>query len=125
MEYWHTVIAECVDCRGGQLERTYHDSSDWEKAFDQTEWYLLDKASMDKLREFIQHSDTDSTIERKSSPCPEPLSPKCLCGLHWQLTEAAKRIEPLTDDEIHQLRGVVSSTFSCNEENVPRFHRSY
>jgi len=124
-EYSHTVIAMCCDCRRGQLERTYFDSGDRDQIFDQTEWYLLDRDSMDQLREFILQSSTDNTLERKFSPCPEPLSPKCLCGVHWQLTEAARRLEPLTDNEMQDLRGVVSATFSCTGDNVPRFERSH
>jgi len=122
-EYSHTMVAMCSDCRRGQLERTYFDSGDGDQIFDQTEWYLLNKDSMDRLREFILQSNTDNTLERKLTPCPEPLSPKCLCGVHWQLTEAAKRLEPLTDEEIHKNAGVALSTFTLNGAGLPTFKR--
>jgi len=124
-EYSHTIIAMCCDCRGGQFERTYFDSGDRDQIFDQTEWYLLDKDSMERLREFIQQTKTDGTSRRKFARCPDPLSPTCLCAVHWQLTEAAKQLEPLTDNEIQESRGVVSATFSCTRNNAPRFDKSH
>jgi len=123
-EYSHAVIAMCSDCGKGQLERTYHDSANGEDSFDQTEWYLLDKDSMERLREFIQQRKKDGTSRGKFSPCPEPLSPKCLCGIHWQLTEAARRLEPLTDDEMREFGSGIVSTVSLNNAGIPRFERA-
>lgn len=124
-EYSHSMIAMCADCGRGQLERTYCDRADTEEIFDQTEWYLLAKDSMDRLREFIQETKTDGTSPRKFSRCPEPLSPKCVCDVHWQLGEAAKRLEPLSDEEIQELHGVVLAKFFCSGDNIPRFERSH
>lgn len=115
MEYWHTIIALCDSCGKGQMERTYNDSSDWEAKFDQTEWYLLEETSVKQLRNFI-----GQTVGR-SAPCPDPLSPKCLCEVHWQLTEAAKRLEPLSDDEMRKRRGVMMSRFIVNDYDFPEF----
>lgn len=123
-EYWHAIIAVCLACRRGHLERTYRDSGDREDAFDQTEWYLLDEVSMERVREFVQQSNTDGTFHRKLSPCPEPLSPKCLCAVHWQLIEAVKRLEPLTDEEMRIFGGVVALRFSLEKAGFPRFERS-
>lgn len=118
MEYWHTIIALCDSCGKGQMERTYNDSSDWEAKFDQTEWYLLEETSVKQLRNFI-----GQTVGR-SAPCPDPLSPKCLCEVHWQLTEAAKRLEPLSDSEMQKLNGLVMTCFSANTEGFPVFWKS-
>jgi len=118
-EYWHTIIVLCEDCKRGQLERTYSDSSDWETTFDQTEWYLLEGTSVKQLRDFIGQTT------RQFAPCPEPLSPKCLCEVHWQLTEAAKLLEPLSDDEMRQLGGAAVTEFSLDVAGLPVFQRSH
>ncbi|MGH2567505.1 MAG: hypothetical protein ACRDGA_04145, partial [Bacteroidota bacterium] len=123
-EYSHTVVAVCPDCRRGQLERTYRDSADPEEIFDQTEWYLLDEASMDRFRQFIRQNSMDGSFRARSSSCPAPLSPQCLCGVHWQLTEAARRLEPLSDDEMQRLQGVALASFSCTEDGFRKFARS-
>ncbi len=102
-EYWHTIIVRCFDCDRGQLERAYYDSADGEETFDQTEWYLLEEDSMERLADFIKRGATGS--------CPEPLSPGCLCAVHWQLTEASNRLEPPADDELLRSGGKVSAEF--------------
>ena len=117
-EYWHTIVVLCDDCKRGQLERTYRDSSDWETTFEQTEWYMLEEASVKRLRDFIEQK------AQRFAPCPDPLSPKCLCDVHWQLTEAAGRLEPLNDDEIKKFGAAVVSVFSSSAVGLPEFERS-
>ena len=121
-EYWHTIIARCGDCKRGQLERAYSDSSDWETTFDQTEWYLLEETSMKQLCDFIEQNATPVVL--RLAPCPQPLSPKCLCEVHWQLTEAAKRLEPLTDDEMRKCGGFIETTFCLTPAGLPEFETS-
>ena len=122
-EYWHSIIVVCDNCDRGQLEQTYQDSSDWEKTFDQTEWFLLDEVSMLRLDDFIEQRVVQS--QRRVSPCPDPLSPKCLCEVHWRLTEAAKRLESLTDDEMRKTGGLVVAILSLNNAGMPRFEKTY
>lgn len=117
-EYWHTIIALCDDCKRGQMERTYNDSSDWERKFDQTEWYMLDETSVKQLCDFIGQT------AQRFAPCTEPLSPKCLCEVHWHLTEAAKRLESMDDEEIQKRGGLIVSSFSINTEGLPAFCKS-
>ena len=117
-EYWHTIVVLCDDCKRGQLERTYRDSSDWETTFEQTEWYKLEEGSVKQLRDFIEQK------AQRFAPCPDPLSAKCLCDVHWQLTEAAQRLEPLSDDEIRRLHSVAPGTFSFAKDSFPKFERS-
>jgi hypothetical protein len=122
-EYWHTIVVQCLECHRGQLERAYYDSTNGEETLDQTEWFLLDKDSMEQLARYIrQHPDEMKHC--RFPPCAEPLVPKCLCSVHWQLTEAAKRLEPLSDDEIRQLRGNAPATFSLVKDGSPRFERA-
>lgn len=114
-EYSHAIITVCPDCRGGQLERAYYDEPESDEVFQQTEWFLLDESSMVLLREFIRQSEF--------GPCLEPLSPQCLCTVHWRLAEAAKRLEPLSDDEMQRLGGAVAARFGSDKAGFPRFER--
>lgn len=124
-EYSHVIIVLCPNCKRGQVERTYCDSTNGEDLFVHTEWYLLDKDSVDRLGEFIRQHSADGVFQKRFTPCPKPLSPQCLCAVHWQLSEAAERLEPLTDKELLEQRGVVSCTFTVNEEGLPKFERSH
>ena len=118
-EYSHIIIAMCADCKQGQLESTYYDAGDREEVLDQTEWYLLNEGSMARLQGFIEQ--TGAGVMARFSPCPKPLSPACLCGVHWQLTEALTRLELLIDDEIRKFGSVVGVSFSLNDLGLPRF----
>jgi len=122
-EYWHTIVVQCIECRSGQLERAYYDSTDGGETLDQTEWFLLDQDSMAQLTRFI-HQHPGELIRGTLPPCAEPLSPKCLCNVHWQLTEAAKRLEPLNDDERRQLQSAALATFACAKDGFPTFERA-
>jgi hypothetical protein len=118
-EYWHAIIAICKDCGKGQLERTYYDCSDTEEIFDQTEWYLLDKISMNRLADLIMYG-----IQGKYAPCPEPKSPKCLCGVHWQLNEALSKLESTGSIEIQRKGGTVQIEFIIRDIGSAEFQKT-
>ncbi len=124
-EYWHTLIVLCTDCRRGQLERTYCDITNGEDNFEQTELYALDEISMTRLREFVENKNDYNTFGKDYSPCPEPLSPKCLCSVHWVLSEASKRLETPGDTELLEQKGSVAATFLFTREGFPMFLRSH
>ena len=120
-EYEHSIIAVCGDCGHGHLERTYYDSTDGDDILDQTEWYLLDKDSMKRIADFIVQKGCWTIGQRHVTPCPEPLSPNCFCAVHWQLLEASKKFEPLTDAELVQNKGTASAEFMVAIEGAAMF----
>lgn len=121
--YEHAIVSMCPDCRGGQLERTYRDSADPAEILDQSEWYSFDESSMDAFAVFIRHKIVQTAPGRRLSPCPEPLSPTCLCDVHWQLAEAAGRLEPLSDEEMGRRGEAVDLTFAMNASGLPEFKK--
>lgn len=124
-EYWHTIIALCSSCKKGQLERTYYDASDVEDIISETELFILDESSMARLREYVEQRNFERTTGKSRSGCPAPLSPHCTCGVHCMLSEASKRIDPLTDTELQELNGRVSIVFLFTREGYPMFMRSF
>ena len=70
--YSHVILAHCQKCDCGLVERLDHDCFDWEKVFDQYEWYLLDESDFKMLMESLRS-------------CPDPMSSQCLCDIHRSL----------------------------------------
>jgi len=121
-EYEHSIIAVCGDCGHGHLERTYYDSTDGDDILDQTEWYRFDKDSMKTISDFI--TQTGYLAQTKVDACPQPLSPSCVCAVHWHLAEASRKLEPMTNSELYELGGITSAVFALDKESNPRIERS-
>ena len=122
-EYWHTIIVICAECRHGQLERTYYDATDWDDILNQTEWFIFDENSMNILNEIVQNKTSESALKNKSHSCPEPLSPRCNCIIHWLLHETTKKVDSLTESEMDEFKGVAPLRISLSREGIPVFTR--
>lgn len=123
-EYWHTIFVVCTDCKKGQLERTYYDAKDWDDILNQTEWFIYDENSMRNLEEFVENKNVQKPFDNGFYACPEPLSPKCHCSVHWILIESVKKLESLTDTEMKEAKGVGCIKILFSKEKVPMFVRT-
>jgi hypothetical protein len=78
---------------------------------------------MEWLREFIGPGSDAYILGKSVYECPEPLSPKCLCGVHWMLTGASGKLE-MSDAELSEFNAIMPVMFILTQEGMPTFLRT-